>query len=54
MSALYPVSDLYGFEELLTDPELAKLRALRELLDTELRPVLADHWERAASPIHLR
>lgn len=54
MSDLYPVSDLYGFAELLTEAELAKLGSLRELLDTRLRPILADHWERAASPVHLR
>lgn len=54
MSELYPVSDLYGFAELLTEPERAKLRSLRELLDTRLRPILADHWERATSPVHLR
>ncbi|WP_349897588.1 acyl-CoA dehydrogenase family protein [Parafrigoribacterium soli] len=54
MTALYPVSDLYGFEELLTGAEVAKLRALREVLDTRLRPVLAEHWERAESPVQLR
>ena len=54
MSELYPVSDLYGYAELLTDVEAAKLRALRELLDARLRPVLADHWERAESPVFLR
>ncbi|HEV7956832.1 MAG TPA: glutaryl-CoA dehydrogenase, partial [Marisediminicola sp.] len=51
---MYPVSDIYGFAELLTEPELAKLRSLRELLETRLQPILADHWERAVSPVHLR
>lgn len=54
MTALYPVSDLYGYAELLTDAEAAKLRALREVLDERLRPVLAEHWERAESPLFLR
>jgi len=54
VSALYPVSDLYGFAELLTEPELAKLRALREVLQTQVQPILADYWERAESPVHLR
>jgi glutaryl-CoA dehydrogenase len=54
VSALYPVSDLYGYADLLTDAEAAKLGSLRELLDTRLRPILADHWERAVSPVHLR
>jgi glutaryl-CoA dehydrogenase len=53
-SDLYPDSDLYGYADLLSDPERAKLRSLREVLDTQLRPILADHWERAASPVHLR
>jgi len=53
MTALYAASDLYGFEELLTDAEVAKLRSLREVLDTRLRPILADHWERAESPVEL-
>ena len=51
---LYAASDLYGFEELLTAAESAKLRALRELLDAELRPVLPELWERAESPVFLR
>jgi glutaryl-CoA dehydrogenase len=54
VSALYPVSDLYGFEELLTAPEIAKLAALREVLDARLRPDLPDLWERAESPVFLR
>ncbi|PVW02703.1 glutaryl-CoA dehydrogenase [Microbacterium sp. Gd 4-13] len=54
MTALYPVSDLYGFADLLTDAETAKLRSLRELLETQLAPILPDFWERAASPVRLR
>jgi glutaryl-CoA dehydrogenase len=48
------MSDLYGYEELLSAPEVAKLHALRELLETQLAPILADSWERAASPVQLR
>jgi len=54
MGDLYPVSDFYDFEDLLTEPELAKLRSLRTVLDEQVRPVLADHWERAESPVFLR
>ena len=54
MGDLYPVSDFYDFEELLTAPELAKLRALRTVLDEQVKPVLADHWERAETPVFLR
>lgn len=51
---LYGTSDLYGFEELLTAAEAAKLAALRELLDARLRPELPGLWERAESPVFLR
>lgn len=54
MSALYPVSDLYGFAEALTVAEAAKLTALRELLDSRLRPVVAELWARDESPVELR
>lgn len=53
-AALHPVSDLYGYADLLTEAERAKLLDLRALLDAELRPVLAEHWERAESPVFLR
>ncbi|MEP6843150.1 MAG: acyl-CoA dehydrogenase family protein [Pseudolysinimonas sp.] len=53
MGVLYPRSDLYEFEELLTDAELAKLRSLRVVLDEQVKPVLAEHWERAESPVFL-
>ncbi|MFG6403018.1 acyl-CoA dehydrogenase family protein [Microbacterium sp. P04] len=54
MTALYPVSDLYGFADVLTEAETDKLRRLREVLESQLVPILPDHWERAASPVHLR
>ena len=39
-------SDFYGFESRLTAPELDKLVALREFLDTTVRPVANGLWER--------
>ncbi len=39
-------SDFYGFESRLTAPELEKLVALREFLDTTVRPVANGLWER--------
>lgn len=51
---LYPVSDFYDTEALLTAAELGKLLALRKVLDDEVHPILADYWERAESPVHLR
>jgi len=50
-----PPTDLLGYwDELLTDVERAKLRALRALLEERARPHLADWWEAAESPAHLR
>lgn len=51
---LYPNSDFYGAEHLLTEVEREKLLALREVLDTEVRPILAEFWEKAETPTHLR
>ncbi|BDZ44643.1 acyl-CoA dehydrogenase family protein [Naasia aerilata] len=53
MTPLYP-SDQYGFGERLTDAERGKLLALRKVLDTQVRPILADSWERAVTPIQVR
>ncbi len=48
-------TDLLGYyEDLLDDVERAKLQSLRQLLEERARPHLADWWERAESPAHLR
>lgn len=44
----YP-GDVLGFAGDLTDPERAKLAALRAYLDENVRPVLIDRWERGES-----
>ncbi|MFB0833806.1 acyl-CoA dehydrogenase family protein [Arthrobacter halodurans] len=49
MSGFYP-SDRYGYAELLTDAERAALLRLRAVLDGQVRPLLADHWERGEFP----
>ena len=50
-----PPTDLLGhWDELLTDVEREKLRSLRALLEERARPHLADWWEAAESPAHLR
>ncbi|GAA3660329.1 acyl-CoA dehydrogenase family protein [Microbacterium marinilacus] len=50
-----PATDLLGYgEELLDDVEREKLSALRELLDRRARPQLAQWWEAAHCPEHLR
>ncbi|HWH27214.1 MAG TPA: acyl-CoA dehydrogenase family protein, partial [Pseudolysinimonas sp.] len=46
-------SDFYGFEALLTDPEKELLARLREYLETEIRPIVNDHWARAEFPMQL-
>jgi glutaryl-CoA dehydrogenase len=50
-----PPTDLLGYyDELLTDAARARLQALRDLLEERARPHLADWWEAAESPVHLR
>ena len=50
MTNIYPHSDQYGFSSLLTDAERETLLGLREVLETTVRPVIADHWERGEFP----
>jgi glutaryl-CoA dehydrogenase len=42
--------DQYRFADLLTDAERAALHKLREVLDTQVRPVLDGYWERGEFP----
>ena len=49
-----PPTDLFGYTELLSAAERAKLQSLRDLLEDRARPHLAEWWERAESPAHLR
>ena len=39
-------SDFYGFEDALTDREKDVIIRLREYLETEIRPLVNDHWAR--------
>jgi glutaryl-CoA dehydrogenase len=43
-------SDFYGFENLLTDREKGFLADLRAYLESEVKPVVNGHWERAEFP----
>ena len=43
-------SDFYGFESQLTDPEREALAALRVWLETDVKPLVNDHWDRAEFP----
>lgn len=46
-------ADFYRFQQTLTPAEQQALREIREFLDTEVRPLADDHWDRAQSPRHL-
>ena len=43
-------SDFYGYEDLLTDREKSVLADLRRYLETEVKPLVNDHWARAEFP----
>ncbi|WP_066041807.1 acyl-CoA dehydrogenase family protein [Herbiconiux solani] len=43
-------SDFYGYENLLTDQEKEALARLRSYLETEVKPVVNEHWENATLP----
>ncbi|HEV7951434.1 MAG TPA: acyl-CoA dehydrogenase family protein, partial [Glaciihabitans sp.] len=43
-------SDFYGFENSLSDREKQVITALRAYLETEVRPIINDHWARAEFP----
>ncbi|MFC8039037.1 acyl-CoA dehydrogenase family protein [Paenarthrobacter sp. NPDC057355] len=50
---LYPTADWYDAEGLLSPDERAVLAQLRDFLDTEAKPLLADYWERGEFPEQL-
>lgn len=50
---LYSVCDYYDAESLLTGGELRVLGRLRDFLDRQARPLLADYWERGEFPYEL-
>jgi glutaryl-CoA dehydrogenase len=45
------VSDFYGLEAELTEQERALIMKLRHYLDTEVKPIVNDHWARAEFPM---
>ncbi len=46
-------SDFYGFENALEDREKEVLTKLRHYLETEIKPIVNDHWARAEFPMQL-
>jgi glutaryl-CoA dehydrogenase len=53
MERLYADCDPYRYENLLTDEERRLLHRLREVLQTQAAPIVADHWERGEFPAQL-
>ena len=45
------ISDFYGLEAELTDQEKAVIMRLRHYLETEVKPIVNDHWARAEFPM---
>jgi glutaryl-CoA dehydrogenase len=43
-------SDFYGYESALSDQEKELISRLRTYLETEVRPIINDHWARAEFP----
>ena len=52
MTAFYP-SDQFGYSALLSDSELELLTGLRAVLDRDVQPLLADHWEAGEFPFQI-
>ena len=50
---LYPAADWYDAESLLTDTEKHVLARLRDFLDQQAKPLLANYWERGEFPQQL-
>lgn len=46
-------SDFYGFENGLEDREKEVLAKLRHYLETEVKPIVNDHWARAEFPMQI-
>ncbi|MDF2443579.1 MAG: glutaryl-CoA dehydrogenase [Subtercola sp.] len=43
-------SDFFGYSDLLSDEEKERLAALREYLESEVKPIVNDLWEKAEFP----
>lgn len=50
---LYAACDPYGVSDALTEAELAPLRRLRNVLDAEVKPLLAEYWEAGEFPYQI-
>jgi glutaryl-CoA dehydrogenase len=53
MTESVPFGDLYAYESLLSDDERKELSRIRDFLQTEVRPGVAEHWAAATFPMEL-
>jgi len=53
MTESIPFGDLYAYESLLSDDERKELSRIRDFLQTEVKPGVAEHWEAATFPMDL-
>ncbi|KAJ0028724.1 hypothetical protein Pint_34866 [Pistacia integerrima] len=47
------VSDYYQLDDLLTSEEVAIRRKVRECVEKEIAPIMAEYWEKAEFPFHV-
>lgn len=53
MTENVPLGDLYAYESLLPDDERKELSRIRDFLQTEVKPLVAEHWAAATFPTDL-
>src|SRR3954449_12091223 len=53
MTESMPLGDLYAYESLLPDDERKELAHIRDFLQTEVKPRVAESWESATFPMDL-
>src|SRR6478735_4874909 len=46
-------SDFYSYESLLSDQQKEAIARLRAWLDSDVRPIVADYWDRAEFPMQV-
>ncbi|WP_166983901.1 acyl-CoA dehydrogenase family protein [Paramicrobacterium fandaimingii] len=46
-------ADFYGFSSLLSDAEREALQRIRDYMESDVRPVINEYWEKAEFPSHL-
>lgn len=53
MSELYPDCDPYGIADRLTEAERAPILRLRAVLENEIKPLVAEYWEKGEFPYQI-